>query len=282
MSPTRKPKPPDKGVVPDHKPSRKVTLDEVLRNLQDLVSNELAIEPAKPAAPVEAPAAAAGAEPAPLPKAAPTPTEEFPVAMESESITLEGLPEPATDPEPLRLVPPEGIQQDLPYLDLAPETPAEEAQDRPAPPRPGPALPEIEAIALPDPAPEPAVSHAADGDTLADLAPPLPPGVVEPAAPPGEDRGHPAEDGTLSDIPVLEDAIELADELEPPAGGSALPSAAEARRLAIQVAARLNVELRKAGKPGLSSEVITRLAHLLEETLAKGAANMDNNPPEKH
>ncbi len=47
MSPTRKPKPPDKGAPPEHKPSRKVALEEVLRSLQDLVSNELATEPAK-------------------------------------------------------------------------------------------------------------------------------------------------------------------------------------------------------------------------------------------
>jgi hypothetical protein len=45
------------------------------------------------------------------------------------------------------------------------------------------------------------------------------------------------------------------------------------------VAARLNVELRKQGKRGLASDVIAHLAHLLEDALAKGRANMENSPP---
>jgi hypothetical protein len=60
-----------------------------------------------------------------------------------------------------------------------------------------------------------------------------------------------------------------------------LPPADAARRLAIQVAARLNVELRKSGQVGLSSDIITRLARLLQEALAKSAPNMENTPQDK-
>jgi len=69
-------------------------------------------------------------------------------------------------------------------------------------------------------------------------------------------------------------------EFLPPA--ATLPPADAAHRLAIQVAARLNVELRKSGQGGLSSDIITRLARLLQEALAKGAPNMENTPPDKH
>ena len=81
------------------------------------------------------------------------------------------------------------------------------------------------------------------------------------------------------DIPVLEEAVDMADindTDEGHASGAMLPHAGDARRLAIQVAARLNVELRKSGQPGLSSEIITRLARMLEEALAKGTANVEN------
>src|SRR3970040_1752516 len=100
MSPTRKPKPPDKGPPPEHKPSRKVALEEVMRSLQDLVSNELAIEPEKqpgesePAAPVKAKARAAGkqaAEPTAAPQAIDAASAE--TAPETEFITLESLPD---------------------------------------------------------------------------------------------------------------------------------------------------------------------------------------------
>ncbi len=89
-----------------------------------------------------------------------------------------------------------------------------------------------------------------------------------------------ADDNTLNDIPTLEDAVEP-EELHHDAA-TTLPAAADGRRLAIQVAARLNVELRKQGQAGLSSDVIARLARLLEEALAKGPANMENSRSVKH
>jgi len=97
----------------------------------------------------------------------------------------------------------------------------------------------------------------------------------------------PAEEIDLGDIPVLEDAVELHEELPAAVAAAAsarpaaLPTAQEARRLAIQVAARLNVSLRKAGKPVLSSDVIARLARELQEALANAGANVENSQPEK-
>jgi hypothetical protein len=104
------------------------------------------------------------------------------------------------------------------------------------------------------------------------------------------------EEINLDDFPVLEEVVEIdtdavghktdpgdvnaAMEFLPPA--AKLPPADAAHRLAIQVAARLNVELRKSGQGGLSSDIITRLARLLQEALAKGTPNMENSPPDKH
>lgn len=100
----------------------------------------------------------------------------------------------------------------------------------------------------------------------------------------------PPEELNWDDIPVLEEAVEMLEETEANETGHAvggpaainLPPADAARRLAIQVAARLNVELRKSGQAGLSSDIITRLARLLQEALAKGVSNMENTPPDKH
>lgn len=105
-------------------------------------------------------------------------------------------------------------------------------------------------------------------------------GAERPSRPPGEDID-------LGEIPVLEDAVELHETLPAgvaaaaPARPAALPAAQDARRLAIQVAARLNVSLRKAGKPVLSSDVIARLARELQEALANAGANVENSQPEK-
>lgn len=77
------------------------------------------------------------------------------------------------------------------------------------------------------------------------------------------------------DIPILKDAVEL----EAAKGGPV--DAERARKVAIQVAARLNVELRRAGKRSLTSTVVTRLAHLIQEELAPLRANVDNNKAKK-
>lgn len=78
-------------------------------------------------------------------------------------------------------------------------------------------------------------------------------------------------------IPILQDTI---DALEPTATAPAasIRPQDEAHRMAIQIAARLNVDLRRAGKPALSSDTVTRLVYLLQEALAQSALNVDNRP----
>ncbi len=277
MSTTRKPKPPDKGAPPEHKPSRKVALEEVMRSLQDLVNNELATEPAKqsgePAADTAKKSRATGKQAA-APSASPpeTATASAESIPEIETITQESLPEVAATapsaPEPRaapnQVIPAGGLQQELPYLEPLSSAPSESQ-------------------------PSAAAAHdnpAAGATTVTDNnAPP------DASAPPlAKAAPAPPEELNWDDIPVLDEAVELLEETEVGATGHAvggpattnLPPADAARRLSIQVAARLNVELRKSGQPGLSSDIITRLARLLQEALAKGTSNMENSPPDKH
>lgn len=267
MSSTRKPKPPDKGAPTEHKPSKKVALQEVMRSLQDLVSNELAIDSAPP---VEAPKRRRNADKLAAESSPPIQEEQRDNEEEEvESITLESLPNlPAEVPTPPETqlaaitktkTDPSGIQQELPYLDALPELPPES----PAPivvdtEQPAALLPEAEAPNAPSilDFPAPAIPNE---------APPVP--TPEQAIIPEN----------WDDIPVLEEAVDMADINDSDEGQTAmLPHPGDARRLAIQVAARLNVELRKSGQPGLSSEIITRLARMLQEALAKGTANVEN------
>ena len=256
MNPPHKPKPPDKGAPPEHKPSRKVALAEVMRSLQDLVSNELAAETTTPKKRRRADQKPSTAHANDAPAVVNS-------AEEIESITLESPPEssaetPAT-PEPLAPAKPSvpaggpsttvnvasfttGLQQELPYLDSLTPAPPE------SPPEP----------AAPRNIPEPVVNEASFTTTLT------------------------LSEENWDDIPVLEEAVDLTDEIDADAavpGASpaiVLPPAGAARRLAIQVAARLNVELRKSGQAGLNSAIITQLAKMLEEALAKNAATMEN------
>jgi hypothetical protein len=318
MSPTRKPKPPDKGAPPEHKPSRKVALEEVLRSLQDLVSNELATEPAKPSSEAETATtrttkASTSEEPSTAPAAISTELPPFipPNVLESTAETatsaldhqlsmqptptlssvLDELPdlgaEPLTPPPQLpadtgSTVPAEGLQQELPYLD---EVSPVASANPPAP------TPEVTEFQMPEltlenpplgelPLIEVSTDTIADSSAPTDLAP-TPTIAATPAA---------VEEINWDDIPVLEEAVDLAEEMDaegaaPGAGAAAsttLPPADAARRLAIQVAARLNVELRKSGQGGLNSDIITRLARLLQEALAKGTPNMENTSSDKH
>jgi len=303
MSSTRKPKPPDKGAPPEHKPSRKVALEEVMRTLQDLVSNELATEPEKPsgeapataaktkkAAPAEKQPAARSAFSADMLPAAPS------MAAEPESIAPEGLPDNLAKPlhTPAELpptassaVPPGGLQQELPYFEPIPAAPSELLPT----PTPEAAQPDVSSL-LPEVLP----SDAAAADIAADNSAPIDT-VPEPLT---EATAAPAEEIKWDDIPVLNEAVELTEDTDTDEAGhetdpggmiaamefvpsaANLPPADAAHRLAIQVAARLNVELRKSGHGGLSSDIITRLARLLQEALAKGAPNMENSPPDKH
>lgn len=265
MSSTRKPKPPDKGAPTEHKPSKKVALQEVMRSLQDLVSNELAIDTPSVEAPKRRRADKLASEPSPSTQEK-KPDDEV---NEIESITLESLPDlPAETPAPPDAVQvaanknqtdPSGIQQELPYLDALPELPAE---------TPAPIVVDTEqpAALLPE-------ALAPEGPSILDSPTPAIPDQT-PAAPVPEQALIPE---NWDDIPVLEEAVDMADINDAEEGHTAmLAHPGDARRLAIQVAARLNVELRKSGQPGLSSEIITRLARMLQEALAKGTANVEN------
>jgi hypothetical protein len=98
-----------------------------------------------------------------------------------------------------------------------------------------------------------------------------------PAAARGPNPPSHAEDG---DIPLLQDVIDAVGTSTSAMRASMLgkPTAEQAHRMAIQVAARLNVELRRSGKRTLSSDIITRLARMLQETLAQSPSNVDNKP----
>jgi len=270
--PARAKRPRDFG-APEPKPSRKVALDEVLRTLQDLVGNELNVE-------TPAPAKSSSPRRRNVPEPPPEVPEEIILAVEADPVTdtaHEALSpqEPITEieitapeepPAPARAIPPGGLQQELPHLDpdKSPPSPPVAESVKPAPDARDPdqepidtELPELERIAEP-------------------LAEPAPAATLEP------ETDH---DNTPSDIPVLEDIVDETEEVAIPvdepgaalAGLGPLPQAADARKLAIQVAARLNVDLRKAGKPVLASDVIARLARTLEEALAKAGTKRDND-----
>lgn len=306
MNPTRKPKPPDKGAPPEHKPSRKVALEEVMRSLQDLVSNELATETTKsPGKVPDTTAKARNTAPENKPPATDAlsssgvlrtaqPVTVEPVAEPESTVldhvhaepsassipdTVNELPDLGTEPkttptEPLPAkandIPLGGIQQELPYLDAAPPVPA-------------PATVEKDTEALSGQSDLQSVEVARTDFTAV-----------------GSNPAAVTEETHWDDFPVLEEVVEQAgdfdtDEIGHRTGSdnenasaelqqsaAKLPPTDAARRLAIQVAARLNVELRKSGQSGLSSDIITRLARLLQEALAKGASNMENDTPDKH
>lgn len=112
------------------------------------------------------------------------------------------------------------------------------------------------------------------------------------------DSGAPQTAGDWDDIPVLEEVVaEMAAEHEPaehepPAAGEVvvettpanlalpLPTPSRAHDLAVRTVAKLNIELRKAGKRPLDAKVIARLAMMLRETLESDAAKVENKPHE--
>jgi hypothetical protein len=59
-----------------------------------------------------------------------------------------------------------------------------------------------------------------------------------------------------------------------------LPAPSRAHDLAVRTVAKLNIELRKAGKRPLDAKVIARLAMMLRETLESDAAKVENKPHE--
>jgi hypothetical protein len=91
--------------------------------------------------------------------------------------------------------------------------------------------------------------------------------IAEPEWP--DETAHPVPESEA--IPLLDDAIE-----------SALPPdfAVRVRAIAIQVAARLDHELRRAGRTPIASDVVPTLARILEEALAQEFAQRQNGRSE--
>lgn len=265
--------------APDPKPSRKVALDEVLRSLQDLVTNELNVESPTTRAPDARAAKARAVKPAAVDLEI---AADQPAATAHSDTAAPQTEEPLTAvaPSPNKTVVAGGMQQELPHLEPEPALKREIATPASAP---------VEAQRTPRVADETESLETESLDTeLPELQAAPAPEANTQRAPHTDDHNH-----TPSDIPVLDDVVEEIEELEatalPASAESAaslplatLPEGMSARRLAIQVAARLNVELRREGKPVLSSAVIARLAHALEVALAPGDANRENTKPEQH
>lgn len=283
------------GKQPPHKPSPRHTLQEVLRSLQDMIRNELAevqarpVEPPTPPAPpirtpadIEAglsqvltvlpPETGAPADAAP-PETPPAPF----AAIESAPLGL--APSPPAAPSPAVQAPPAATAEKLPHpTDRQLELPIFE------PAAPGEfAVEVIEAAPAAEPLETPPAEPIEATPPVEPLeTPPVKP--IEAAAPePPATASAPAPD----DIPVLRDAVFVPPTAPPPPPETPalplqteipLPSPDNAREIAIQVAARLNVELKKSGRRGLSSEAILRLTQLLRDALAQAAANVDNTP----
>lgn len=115
------------------------------------------------------------------------------------------------------------------------------------------------------------------------------------------DTGSPDDQPNWEDVPVLEDAVYVPSEpregrkperepatTEPPEDPRApvqlevpLPSAEGAREIAIRTAARLNIELKRSGRRGLSNDVIIRLTRILRDSLAQAGTNVDNTGPKE-
>lgn len=166
----------------------------------------------------------------------------------------------------------------------------------------------------PEPAPDRSKPQTAPPSTAERRRPP-PAAQPAPQEPPPDDASA-AFAGTDPDaeewveIPVLEDAVYLPPESSwsetpaedsgipgtgtPPPNAAAdfatarqppeqlevpLPSPEGARDVAIRTAARLNIELKRSGRRGLSNDVIVRLTRILRESLAQAGANMDNTGP---
>ncbi|MBI5611459.1 MAG: hypothetical protein HY942_00100 [Gammaproteobacteria bacterium] len=290
----------DPGEKPKHKPSQKHTLDEVLRSLQDMIRHELADVPAhQPADAARAPRAAGQDIHGDLEKALETLKSDLegsllraggstpfqsldsllPALGTPPGATAPAVPPPFTPrkelpelrsahaPPPAAGATARKEQRDLPFLDAVVPTgdaaPAPLHHDHPSPSRPG--LTDLAAQTATDRAPvapdDPLVSAtlsdaeaiAREAALLADSIPVLTDAVVFPDA-----------DGEI--------AAEAPAQLEAP-----LPSPDRARDIAIQVAARLNIEMRKSGRRGLNTPAIIRLAQLLRDALAQAQPNMDNS-----
>ncbi len=76
-------------------------------------------------------------------------------------------------------------------------------------------------------------------------------------------------------------ATATAKPMPPSAQKARRRDSAAARNLAIQIVAKLNMELRKCGERALSPATVDRLQYLLREALAQGGSDVDNSKNKK-
>ncbi len=224
--------------LPDLEP---LDLPQVIESLHDLVTNEL---DAADTAPPDRPRA--NQTPAPPPTAA-APAGEAGGRHDAAAA--------------IEAIPPEGRQEELPLFASPPpaggfhET-AIEVETEPTAALAELAAPEPEAVTVP--------LDADPSQTPLDRPVPETPTAPRPS---GEDT---APVPPADDIPVLKD-IALPPPPSPP-GETPRADPEQAHSLAVQVVARLNIELRRAGEPPLDPRIIRRLEHLLQEALLQAAS----------
>lgn len=242
-----------------HKPSRKRTLEDVTRSLQDLVNNELSDASLRMRSLQER-----------VKKVRSDTTAETPGSSPAQS----------SEPSSARLTPAPGKKPAAntsknhpgsdPVEDMDPEEWIRVLGDAVAdktPSEPGTAnIAEVSATGADIPSPTmPTGQSATQAMTEADYQT-------------GDQM-----DMWDDDIPVLRDvaAPPPMSEPEPAAVDEHTLSPKErGRKLAIRVIAKLNIELREKGKPELPPLIINRLQRILEQELAQQAANMDNSDTE--
>ncbi len=291
----------DPGEKPKHKPSQKHTLDEVLRSLQDMIRHELVDVTAKKTAGADTPPRAHDTDiHTDLEKALETLKSSIedsllrtagPIPFESLNSLLPVLGTPAahgTDAAVLMDPPPYTARKELSALH--PDHAPAETHASTAPARVNQRdLPFLDGVAPTGGTPTPMREHAPSftrpglaGVATTDNDTTPPDSLVSATLSDAEAIAR--EEALLADsIPVLTDAVVFPEAASEADAGEAvqievpLPSPDRARDIAIRVAARLNIELRKSGKRGLSTPTIIRLAQLLRDALAQAQSNVDNS-----
>lgn len=265
--------------TPKHKPQKKHTLDEVLKSLQDLIRNDLISAPPAPT-PADPPPTYTTDNPEPTPASLDNALDTLDRLIDRELVepiaqarttavelppTEDELPDDENWPDDDTVIN-ESLAADEALStaddggkDLATEavtTPADaagsdQAQNAFAFDEPMPAAADVAGDTGEPPAaiadPEPSAADAVDPNDTADMAL----------------RAKKPRDFPDDDIPVLR---EVAHEVLA-AANDALPGPDQARAIAIQVVARLNIELRRDGAPPLDPSTIDRLQRLLFEAL---------------
>ena len=259
--------------TPKHKPQKKHTLDEVLKSLQDLIRNDLISAPPAPI-PADPPPTPTADNPEPPPTSLDNALDTLDQLIDRELVepiaqarapatplTEDELPDDENWPDDETVIN-ESLAADeaLSIIedggkDLATETitmPADAAGSDQAQngfafdePTPVADVTSEPPTAIADA--EPSAADAADTSDTADMAL----RAKKPRVLPDDD------------IPVLH---EVAHEVLA-AANDALPGPEQARAIAIQVVARLNIELRRDGAPPLDPSTIDRLQRLLFEAL---------------